>query len=176
MSSTNRKILVVDDDEGVLSAYEEILAASAYEDETAALMGLLSGNQETMESDKTTQAFNMAKASSAEEAIDCFHQAFHAGTPFSTVFLDVRMPPGMTGIECGVRLRAIDPSVYLVIATAYADYSTEEIRDELGRDFLYLKKPFVPEELAQVAELLSLFREREQQREEEIQRLREQVL
>ncbi len=176
MNRSSRKILVVDDDSNVLTAYQEILIAPAHVDETAALMGLLSG-EGVQKPDESlhSQPFDLVKASSAEEAIECFQQAFDSGEPFAMVFLDVRMPPGMSGIECGARLRAIDPAIYLVIATAYADYSAEEIREQIGVDFLYLKKPFVPEELAQVAELFSAYHNRDQQRDAEVKALRESV-
>lgn len=168
--------MVVDDDEGVLNAYEEILAGSTHQIETTALMQLLSEDRdEGSDGTQPSQPFKIVKASSAEEAIDCFREAFDADEPISTVFLDVRMPPGMTGVECGVRLRAIDPSVYLVIATAYADYSTAELREALGMDFVYLKKPFVPEELSQIAELFSLYRQREQEREAESRVLKDRA-
>ncbi len=165
MNALNRKILVVDDDHDVLISYEEILSPSNYENETGRLMMLLSANQESPPASNNNKVpFTIVRASSGDEAIHLFQQAYDAGEPFSVVFLDVRMPPGMNGIECGGRLRQIDPSVYLVIVTAYADYSRDEIHEELGPDFIYLKKPFIPEELLQFAELFSFYWSRDHNR------------
>ena len=168
MIEANRKILVVDDDFSVLDAYEEILIA-ANDDEADSLLELLTadlsvGKDESKSTvDSSKETFEMVKASSAEEAIEIFHQAHTAGEPFSTVFMDIRMPPGMDGVECSGQLLKIDPNVYIVIVSAYADYSLSDIKLHLGNNYVYLKKPFIPEELIQVAEFFSLQWKKSQQ-------------
>ncbi|MBT3196272.1 MAG: response regulator [Gammaproteobacteria bacterium] len=161
MASSNRKVLVVDDDPNVLDAYEEILVATN-DDEADRLMELLTADLSisNRESNTTIEGakddFEMVKAASAEEAIELFTEANAADAPFSTVFMDIRMPPGMDGVECSARLLEIDPTVFVVVVSAYADYSLSDINNHLGRDYIYLKKPFIPEELIQVAEFFSL--------------------
>ena len=152
----NRKILVVDDDPKVLDAYRQVLVVNE-EDSADELMELLMGDLslEQDESEKTvlesSDAFDVTTASAGEEAIELFKQAQEEGTPFASVFLDVRMPPGMDGVECAGQLKRLDPDVYIVIVSAYSDYSIDDIHNHVGHDFLYLQKPFRSEELAQVA-------------------------
>jgi signal transduction histidine kinase/ActR/RegA family two-component response regulator len=63
------------------------------------------------------------------------------------------MPPGMDGIETVQKLWKLDPKLQIVICTAYADYSWEEMLGRLGASdrFLILKKPFASVEALQLA-------------------------
>lgn len=158
----NRKILVVDDDPHVLEAYEEILV-TAGDSETDELMSLLTDGF-SLDSDESKSAvdvsketFELSTAESGHDAITLFKQALKEGKPFSTVFLDIRMPPGMDGVECSSQLRMLDPRVNIVVVSAYSDYSMDEIHTHLGHNFIYLRKPFIPDELFQVARLFSYY-------------------
>jgi signal transduction histidine kinase/ActR/RegA family two-component response regulator len=68
-------------------------------------------------------------------------------------FVDVRMPPGMDGIETAEALWQLSPELQVVICTAYSDYSWQEMIHRLGnRDrLLVLKKPFAAVEALQLA-------------------------
>ncbi|MBT3309993.1 MAG: response regulator [Gammaproteobacteria bacterium] len=176
----NRKILVVDDDIHVLEAYHEILVTAA-NSETDELMQLLTDGF-SLEEDESKQAidqsadsFELVTANSGKEAISLFKQAFDEGEPFSTVFLDVRMPPGMDGVECSGQLRRIDPRTNIAIVSAYADYSTDEIYTHLGYNFVYLKKPFIPDELFQVARMFSYYWARDIIHTEKLAKLEQQL-
>jgi signal transduction histidine kinase len=67
------------------------------------------------------------------------------------------MPPGWNGIETIQRLWQEDEDLQVVICTAYADYSFEEIVEALGSSdrLLILKKPFDPVEVRQLAVALT---------------------
>lgn len=176
----NRKILVVDDDPHVLEAYDEILV-SAGNSEADELMRMLTDDfsLESDESQRTVEAakdaFELVSATSGEEAVQLFMEAQEQGEPFSTVFLDIRMPPGMDGVECSGQIRRIDPHVYIVVVSAYSDYSLDEIHTHLGHDFVYLRKPFIPEELFQVARVFSYYWTRDRMQHEKLTRV-EQAL
>src|SRR6185503_19326859 len=79
------------------------------------------------------------------------------GRRFATAFVDVRMPPGMDGLQTIKRLWQVDPDLQVVICTAFSDYSFEQIIQELGNTdrLLILKKPFDPVEVRQLAGALS---------------------
>src|SRR5205085_3783511 len=72
-------------------------------------------------------------------------------------FIDVRMPPGMDGIETSKELWKICPDLQIAICTAYADYSWKDIVKSLrARDnMLILKKPFDNIEVLQIASALT---------------------
>ena len=46
-------------------------------------------------------------------------------------FVDVRMPPGWDGVETITRIWEVDPDLQIVVCTAYADYSWEELRSKV---------------------------------------------
>ncbi len=80
------------------------------------------------------------------------------GTPYSVAFVDMRMPPGWDGIETSLKLWSADPSLQVVLCTAYSDYSWHETIEKLGAGdrFLILKKPFDTAEVRQLALALSV--------------------
>ena len=54
------------------------------------------------------------------------------GRLYAMAFVDVRMPPGMDGIETTAALWKVDPNLQIVICTAYSDYSWDEMLETLG--------------------------------------------
>jgi len=67
------------------------------------------------------------------------------------------MPPGWDGIETIGRIWEVDPELQIVVCTAYADYSWEEMRAKVGQpdSLLVLKKPFDNIEVQQLAHALT---------------------
>ena len=76
-------------------------------------------------------------------------------SPYAAVFVDMRMPPGWDGMVTMEQLWQLDDSLQLVMCSAYADYSRQEIAGRLGRPgrFFTLQKPF------RLADLRGLVRE-----------------
>lgn len=68
-------------------------------------------------------------------------------------FMDVRMPPGMDGIETTGKIWEMYPDLQVVICTAYSDYSWDEMKSRLGQSdrLVILKKPFDNVEVLQLA-------------------------
>ncbi|MGE0085382.1 MAG: ATP-binding protein [Desulfococcaceae bacterium] len=158
----NRKIIVIDDEESILKDYRLILTSSAaglssLEKEAAALEAELFG--ESGEQEKTAEeGYNLSTALQGAEGYNLIKAAKSAGQPFSLAFVDIRMPPGWDGVETARRIREIDQHIEIVIVTAYSDRDRREIVEKVGspEKLLYLKKPFDPEEIRQLA--LSLTR------------------
>jgi signal transduction histidine kinase len=92
-------------------------------------------------------------ASQGLEGVEKLREAYAKGEPYKVVFLDMRMPPGIDGKETAIQMRAIDPDLEIVMVTAYSDHNLEDIVMEVGSPdrFLYLKKPFDPAEIRQIA-------------------------
>jgi len=69
----------------------------------------------------------------------------------------MRMPPGWDGVETISRLWQADPSLQVVICTAYSDYSWDQIVEKLGITdrLLILKKPFDDAEVCQLASAMT---------------------
>jgi len=66
-------------------------------------------------------------------------------------FIDMRMPPGISGLETAKELRKLDQRIYIVVVSAYSDTSIKEIKRILNYGVLYIDKPFNVDELKQVA-------------------------
>jgi len=81
-------------------------------------------------------------APSGEAAVERAEQTAH-----DVYFLDLKMPPGMDGIETMKRLKALRPDAAYVIITAYATVDTAVEAMKLGADE-YLVKPCNPEEIS----------------------------
>lgn len=97
--------------------------------------------------------YRIDDAYQGEEAVRMVTAAREDGDPYSLVFMDVRMPPGIDGIETVERIWKIDPDVGVVICTAYSDYSWDQIVLKLGQNdnLLFIKKPFDSVSLKQIA-------------------------
>ncbi|MBN1237654.1 MAG: EAL domain-containing protein [Gammaproteobacteria bacterium] len=149
----NRRVLVVDDNRAIHDDFNEILGASGNEhSELDALHAELFGPPAEPELD----AFELESAYQGEEAIERVRDALGAGRPYALAFVDIRMPPGIDGIETTARLLAEDPELGIVICSAYSDYSWEDMVKTLGQTdrVLILKKPFDPVEVRQLAHAL----------------------
>jgi signal transduction histidine kinase len=97
--------------------------------------------------------FEIESAFQGDEGVTALRKALEQGRPYAMAFVDVRMPPGMDGIETVEALWELCPELQIVICTAYSDYSWQEMVDRLRyRDrLLVLKKPFAAVEALQIA-------------------------
>ncbi|MDI6401691.1 response regulator [Balneolaceae bacterium ANBcel3] len=148
----NRKILIVDDNESIHTDIETVLtdssdfSASELHDMEEKLFG---GNELT--APKQTLLYQIQHAYQGEESIQMVEEALNKNEPYSLVYMDVRMPPGMDGIQAIKRIWEIAPHTEVVICTAYSDYSWDEITNKLGTSdkLLFMKKPFDPTAIKQ---------------------------
>jgi signal transduction histidine kinase len=151
----NRRILVIDDNPAIHEDFRKILcagdrSAQIFAQATAALLG----EAQAIDGDA---AFEVDSAFQGKEGLERVMAALKEGKPYAMAFLDIRMPPGWDGIETAARILAHDQDLQIVLCTAYADYSWNEMRERLGRSdrLLILKKPFDHIEALQLAEALT---------------------
>jgi CheY-like chemotaxis protein len=95
-------------------------------------------------------------AYSGLEGVEKVKSDLAQGHFFQLAFVDIRMP-GIDGVETIARLWRVDPKIQMVICTAYADYSQEDLAGKLGQTdkLLVLKKPFDSIEVTQIARTLT---------------------
>ena len=138
----NNRILVVDDNPAIQEDFQKILCRpeDPFPELTAAEAALF---KETPGVSKQVR-FEIDSASQGQEAIELVRRTRAAGHRYALAFVDVRMPPGLDGVETIARLWQEDPDLQIVICTAYSDFSWEEITAQLGHSdsMLVLKKPF----------------------------------
>ncbi len=151
----NRRVLVVDDNTAIHDDFRKILCPSRRSD--AALdefESMLFGQSEHR---PAHAAFELEFATQGEQGVEMVRQARTAGRPYAVAFIDVRMPPGMDGIDTTARIWRLDPDIQIVICTAYSDHTWEQILKKLGRSdrLVVLKKPFDNIEVLQLADSLT---------------------
>ena len=144
----NRRVLIVDDQKEIHDDFAETLRArgfpTAVDDLAAAFVA-----------DEEPAAFpelELLHARSGQEACDIVRAGKERGRPVAVAYVDVRMPPGMDGIETTRRAREIDGDMEVVIMTAFTDRPVSEILGnvELLHKVLYVRKPFASDEIQQI--------------------------
>ncbi|UUZ72248.1 PAS domain S-box protein [Polaromonas sp. P1(28)-8] len=149
----NRHILLVDDMPSIHEDFRKILVARPgprdLDDAETALFGQAAS--------PSGEGFELDSAYQGLEGVARVEAAVQAGRPYAMAFVDMRMPPGLDGVETIARLWRIDPQVQVVICTAYSDYPWEEVLTRLDAQdrLLIIKKPFDMIEVSQLARTLT---------------------
>lgn len=151
----NLRVLIVDDNPSIHEDFREILCPDTAADAVLNEMEktLFDGERPAL----TQTCFELSSAYQGQEALELVKQARARQQPYALAFVDVRMPPGWDGIETIARIWEADPDLQVVVCTAYADYSWEEMRAKVGQpdSLLVLKKPFDNIEVRQLAHALA---------------------
>lgn len=156
----SRKILVIDDQQDVREKLADAIIRSGRKNEATSLIekmkSRLAGQDTAIESPQLTQnseiIYEVDTAPEGEEGCELVKKAIAEGHPYNVIFVDMRMP-GWDGLKTMVEVFKIDKKVQVVLCTAYADYSWDEINEKVGRrdNLLILKKPFDNMEVSQLA-------------------------
>ncbi len=154
MKPDHRRILVADDLPSIHEDYRKILNPVTIA--RPALAGFEAFSPALGAPAEAPLAFDLECVLQGERAISVAAAARAAGRPFAVAFVDVRMPPGIDGVETACRLREADPDIQIVLCTAYSDYSLGDIARRFPESdgLLILKKPFDPVEVQQLARSL----------------------
>ena len=147
----HQRILVIDDNRAIHDDFRKILGRPA--DEYIALCeaeALLFGTRPPV-------WYDIDVASQGEEGVAMVAQSLVDGRPYAMAFVDVRMPPGIDGIETTRQIWQVCPDLQIVICTAFADCSWNEMQDQINPmdRLLILKKPFDTIEVQQLANALT---------------------
>lgn len=156
MSNAPFRIIIIDDNAEIHRDFIKILQISNQATQLSKLDNELFGEEES-KPETGLPAFEIETASQGEEGVLKVKAALNEGNPFALAFVDIRMPPGIDGVETIKRIWELDPDIQTVICTAYSDYSWEETVNELGvnDNLLILKKPFDVITVRQLASALT---------------------
>jgi len=145
------RILIADDDEHILACYREAFGESEETDYMKTLDALdaeLFDVQSDVNNDVKIGAdeaprFDIVECSQGQDAIDKAREAANDGHPFDVVILDVRMPPGIDGVEAGSKIREFDSEVQIVFVTGFSDVPRRELERRVPppRKLHYFNKP-----------------------------------
>jgi CheY-like chemotaxis protein len=123
------KILLADDEATITRIYSVGLRAffsPANEDLADKLEADLFGS---MKAEKPAAEIETCRQ--GEEAVERFREAQAAGAPFDIVVLDIRMPPGIDGVEAAKQIRTMDPGAKILFVSGYSDYEMSALQEQL---------------------------------------------
>jgi two-component system, NtrC family, sensor kinase len=154
-TNKNQRILVIDDNRAIHDDFHKIISPSganntALDAAEAELFGEATKGEEK-------SPFEIDSAYQGEEGVEAVKKALEERRPYAMAFVDVRMPPGIDGVETTQKIWEIDSEIQIVICTAYSDYSWEEMFEKIGNNdrMVILKKPFDTVEASQLAHALT---------------------
>ncbi|MEE8612758.1 MAG: ATP-binding protein [Nitrospirales bacterium] len=151
----NRRILVIDDNQAIHADFRKILEGSSGTFQNLAEI-------ESTLFDETPSApdfggFEVDCADQGQTGFAMVKRSLQEGRPYGMAFVDMRMPPGWDGVETIEHIWQVDPSVQIVICTAFSDHAWDEVIQRLGMSdqLLILRKPFDTIEVQQLANALT---------------------
>ena len=120
--------------------------------------------------------FTLDSTYQGKEAMAKVCASLQADCPYALAFVDMRMSPGWDVVTTIEHLWSKDPHLQIVICTAYADYSCDEVLGTVdARDRLLILKPFDPIEVCQLSSTLTEKWEMTRQAASQLSRLEEAV-
>ena len=143
-------LLVIDDTKAIHEDFKKILKHNG------AVRQSLAETETTLFGKKSVEAlsyqFHIDSAFQGRDGVKLVEKNLQQKTPYALVFVDVRMPPGLDGVETAAEILEKDPDLQVVICTAFSDYSWDEMTDRLGISdrVVILKKPFDNVEVIQL--------------------------
>ena len=148
-NNQNNRVLIVDDQPEIHGDFRDILKPHGV---MLSLDRLASFFGEDESATTLLPEVQLSHAKGGQEACDIVRIARTAEKSIALAFVDIRMPPGIDGVETARRLWQIDDNIEIVLMTAYTDKSLPEIVRglPLPHKLLYLRKPFSREEIQQI--------------------------
>jgi CheY-like chemotaxis protein len=147
----NIRVLIADDDEHILAAYRDAFTNSESTQEMRKLDALALELFSIDDIKDDEPQFDVVACSQGDDAITLAKDAADGGEPFDVIILDVRMPPGIDGVEAGSQIRELDPDVEIVFVTGFSDMPLEELQRRVPPPMKlhYFNKPLSFNQLAQ---------------------------
>ena len=132
MDNRNTRVLVVDDQESIYIDFQDMLGVKTKKRKADDLSDafLSAGGDDKRTGDAVS--YELSYASSGDEAYKMIKAAKDSNRPYAVAYVDIRMPPGMDGIETIRRVREFEKDLEIVIMTAYSDRPMAGHRDGYG--------------------------------------------
>ncbi len=123
------RVLIADDDEHILECYREAFGETEQTDHVRTVDALAAELFDPEIDVEDAPKFEVVACNQGGDAISLATEAADEGHQLDVIILDVRMPPGIDGVEAGSQIRKLDPEVQIVFVSGFSDVP----RDELER-------------------------------------------
>ncbi len=147
----NNRVLIIDDNTAIHEDFRKIFQAPSKEkNPLEEARRLMFGAARPVAAEPH---YVLDSAYQGQEGLELVRRAHACNAPYALAFVDVRMPPGMDGIETIKAIWEESPDLQVVICTAYSDYTWHDMLQSLGStdNMVILKKPFDNIEVRQIA-------------------------
>jgi PAS domain S-box-containing protein len=143
------RILVADDDEGVLQIFVDSLVDVSSQ--------LPEGANPLQNDWLETTGFEVVTCQHALAAIEQVKKSLIDNKPFALAFLDIRLSPGPDVVWAAKEIRTLDREIELVLITGFSEVNQDQAIETIPppHKILYLKKPLYPQEIYQCSVSLS---------------------
>lgn len=91
-----------------------------------------------------SQGFEVACASSGDQAVELLMQALEGGHRFAACVLDLTMPGGLSGFDVLDQLHQVDPGLPVIASSGYFQEDARDLCQSLGF-YDILAKPYTPD-------------------------------
>lgn len=143
-----KKILIIEDDLSVVDYYRSIFGVDA--SHTSDLSSALDQIAGLLDGEKGEQAGDEYEITIATQGLNAIHEACKSrkqGDQFTHALVDMRLPPGIDGLETASCLREMNPEIGITFVTAYHDHEEKEIASVMKSNFRMISKPFSKEQI-----------------------------
>ena len=145
LHTSSNRVLVVDDDARQIAEYVLCLGEGFEPDVATETLGdlekVLLGEEDSFDHNPR---FEVHSRNQGDAAIEAVRHALETRQPFSAVFLELDLPPGLGGIETAQEIRALDPNVNLVLVSGSPDAHPEHLGKKIppADKVFFFRKPF----------------------------------
>lgn len=152
------KVLIADDEKPVARIYRMALARYLGDESSSEKADL--ENELFGEQGDSGPLAALTVCMQGAEAVDLAREAAQSGQSFGAIVLDIRMPPGIDGIEAARLIREFDTDVPIVFVSGYSDYEVNEIYEKVPPSSLisYFAKPIQLKKLAEKIREIAIYR------------------
>ncbi|MBU2514264.1 response regulator [bacterium] len=150
------RILIADDNESIHEDFERVLSYKSYTlNQVPSFEKHFWGEEKTQgrEGADLLGDFRIDHAYQGDEALQMVRQAAEEKFPYSLIFMDIRMPPGLNGISTVSKIWEEFPDIEIVLCTAHSEYTLKDIISTLGKtdQLMFIRKPFDTVTVVQMA-------------------------
>lgn len=153
-SPVSVSVLVIDDNPQIHSDFRAMFRMDSYENQLCALERTLFGHTNIRPALRRPPV-QLDHAMDGQSGIDKVRLGRDRGQQYHFAFVDMRMPPGIDGLETAETIWQLDPKIHLVVCTAYSEHSYADIRRRLRHQeqLKIVRKPFDPSLIRDLVQL-----------------------